>query len=749
MDITQTAPDPSSRRPHGPSRRTSGAHASTGSLPSSFATSLYGFHLLFALVSSLISSFAVSAGIEANPAPTQLDLTRERAEARNGQDEIWHLQRTTLNQLATSSTDVRIRIPIPKLAPVTASMTRRTLNPDDRSTWAGVIDGIPGSQIILGVNGKATAGSVLIPGKGSFSLVPTSDAKLRIVANSSGTPLPCGTTATPPISTPSAVSPTGLQRFRHATRLQDLPIPPDSIPSNGPVQLDLLVAYTSAALNGAGGLPGLTAQIDAAIEEANISFQNSRVPITLRLSQAVPVSYAETGQPDRDLAQLTHAMEEAYEQEEYPRLPEQPGEEGEDEEEEYGLGGVISARRATRSDLVCLLVESGDDTAGVANQLWEAKPDFAPRALSVIQRGFFNRFQILAHEIGHNLGCQHERAATPSNGVFPYSHGFRLTVDGFNYRTIMATLPGITLPNFSNPEVTFLGRATGVPASEPEGADNARSLLATASIAARFSDFWAEGPEPMVVTLASPEPGSGFALNEYAEFEVRTPAGMVVKQVDFYVNDLWVGTSTQSPYRFPWTSAKAGKFLVTARATTPIGQTQPCAPVPIQFSMPPSIALKAPGLQGRGWVDQTMECRVEAQDPDGTIARVEYYADDYRIGVSETPPFALTWEPKWAQSYVLTARAIDNTGVSRTSNGIPIQVLPSMPSFELGNTKAAGLGIQIPFSGSPGTQCRLETSVDLQNWTTLRIVTLGQTSEWTPASESGAGARFYRLTPIP
>ena len=738
MDHAQTALVPTSRRPDGPSGSGPQFHRIAPASPPVPELRRTLLQWLSRLALSLLLPLALRAGSDTAVTSHSLNLTQAPLQSADRPADVWDLCPATLRQLAVTPGTVRIRIPLPNAAPITAALSRRTTIPYGRSSWDGVIEGIPGSHMVLAANAAAVAGSILIPEKGNFSLVPTADSKLRIRQTPSHLPLPCGTSSTP--FTSSSPSP-DLERFRRAARLQDSspPTPPPAS-TNAPVQLDLLVAYTSSALLGAGGLPGILAQIDASVAEANLAFQNSSIPITLRLTQAILTRFNESGRADRDLAVLTHVMEEVYEKEE---------EEEEDEDGYYGLGEVASARRSTHSDLVCLLVEGGDNTVGVGNQLWEPKPDFAPRALSVIQRGFLNHFQILAHEIGHNLGCQHERAATPSHGVFPYSHGYRLTLDGLHYRTIMATLPGVTLPNYSNPDVTFLGKPTGVDAAESDGADNARTLRATAPIAAQFSDFWLEEPELEVVTLVSPEPGSGFALNEYAEFEVRAPAGMVVNRIDYYADGLWLGGSTHAPYRFQWTSAKAGKFLITARATTPAGQTDACVPIPIQFSMPPIILLKPVGYTGRVWIDKTMECRVETHDPDGTIVRVDYYADDYRIGSSDTTPFTLTWEPKWAQSYVLTARAIDNTGVSRTSNELSIQVLPTNPTFELSGTQRTGSGLQIPFTGKTGMQCRLETSQDLQTWTLVRIVTLGITPEWTPAPDSTSPVRSYRLVPVP
>jgi hypothetical protein len=73
----------------------------------------------------------------------------------------------------------------------------------------------------------------------------------------------------------------------------------------------------------------------------------------------------------------------------------------------------------------------------------------------------------------------------------------------------------------------------------------------------------------------------------------------------------------------------------------------------------------------------TVTIAAEAADADGSVARVEFYADDRFIGSSTTAPFAATWPVRGPGTASLTARAIDHRGASTTSPPVSIVINPA------------------------------------------------------------------------
>ena len=96
----------------------------------------------------------------------------------------------------------------------------------------------------------------------------------------------------------------------------------------------------------------------------------------------------------------------------------------------------------------------------------------------------------LAHEIGHNMGCLHNREDSTWDSGYEFSafsFGKRWIENGLGYGTIMAydttdsKYPN-TIPFFSNPGVTYLTTATGNPGTE----DNAKVLGLSAPYVSNF-----------------------------------------------------------------------------------------------------------------------------------------------------------------------------------------------------------------------------------------------------------------------
>ncbi len=64
----------------------------------------------------------------------------------------------------------------------------------------------------------------------------------------------------------------------------------------------------------------------------------------------------------------------------------------------------------------------------------------------------------------------------------------------------------------------------------------------------------------------------------------------------------------------------------------------------------------------------------QATDSDGTVARVDFYANGTLIKTLTAAPYTFRWKSNQAGAYALTAVARDNAGSSTTSAAVSITV---------------------------------------------------------------------------
>jgi hypothetical protein len=245
--------------------------------------------------------------------------------------------------------------------------------------------------------------------------------------------------------------------------------------------LDLLVLFTPRARRAAGGVDAISALVALGVAEANLALEKSEVDFRLRLVEMREAAFAESGRIESDLEILREGADGALDEAHALR-------------DEYG------------ADLVQLVVEEGDG-CGIAYSMGRADPSVSEWAFSVVERACIDTTYAMAHEIGHNLGCDHAPDDPTTRAAFEYSFGYKDLVAGF--RTVMAYGAGRRVARFSNPRILF----DGVPAGTILQ-DNARSLNELRAVAAGFRR---SVPPPRIT--ASPDALSGATTRVRIEAE--------------------------------------------------------------------------------------------------------------------------------------------------------------------------------------------------------------------------------------
>ena len=236
-------------------------------------------------------------------------------------------------------------------------------------------------------------------------------------------------------------------------RLPELLDGVEAAPHPEPIsRLNLIAFYTAAARQGAGGEEAIRQLLQHEVDLANTAYANSNVQVRLQLTHAEETSRTDSDD-DRNLFWLKH---DPY----------------------------VNRQQATfRAPFAALVSERYPSCGSAASLL---RPDvYNNRAVSaqgavVIRRNCLaTDGTILAHELGHTMGCEHDAfyASPVYNALFPYAYGH--FVDG-SFHTIMSypfQCQGtcVAALHFSNPAVSFDGHPTGIANQR----DNARVINMT------------------------------------------------------------------------------------------------------------------------------------------------------------------------------------------------------------------------------------------------------------------------------
>ena len=145
----------------------------------------------------------------------------------------------------------------------------------------------------------------------------------------------------------------------------------------------------------------------------------------------------------------------------------------------------------------------------------------------------------------------------------------------------------------------------------------------------------------------------------------------------------------------------------------------------------PSIRIASPSSNENFLPDSNITIQADAEDSDGDITKVEFFVGgSTKLGEVTTPPYVLTWENVVEGDYILTAKATDNEGGSKTSlsTHITVRVPVDVTGVEMSDTRG-------PLAVNASTQ--LEAIVYPVDATNQNMVFESEDSSIATVSESG------------
>ena len=182
-----------------------------------------------------------------------------------------------------------------------------------------------------------------------------------------------------------------------------------------------------------------------------------------------------------------------------------------------------------------------------------------------------------------------------------------------------------------------------------------------------------------LVSITSPANNTSFSKGEtlLITADASDKDGTVTK-VEFYNGNVKLGEDVTSPYGFEWKNVSEGNHTLTAKGFDNSGGSSTSSAVKIEVTPKanglPTVAITSPAQNAKFAAASSIIINATATDPDGNIAKVEFYNGTEKLGEDSSGPYSFTWSNVSAGSYSLTAKAIDNLGGSVTSTAVTIVV---------------------------------------------------------------------------
>ena len=126
-------------------------------------------------------------------------------------------------------------------------------------------------------------------------------------------------------------------------------------------------------------------------------------------------------------------------------------------------------------------------------------------------------------------------------------------------------------------------------------------------------------------------------------------------------------TSFTPPY--PYTKIPASELPALLDAWTGAGKLGE-----VTDNVPPLVSLTSPTQGANLDATQGILFTATATDTDGTVMKVDFYANGLYVGSATAAPFSFTWNGAIAGNYNLTAVATDNLGATATSTQVNVNI---------------------------------------------------------------------------
>ena len=157
------------------------------------------------------------------------------------------------------------------------------------------------------------------------------------------------------------------------------------------------------------------------------------------------------------------------------------------------------------------------------------------------------------------------------------------------------------------------------------------------------------------------------------------PEGPISK-VEFYSGSAKLGEDFTAPYQYHWLNVPAGSHLLAAKAYDNSGGSAVSIPVAATVfdfanNLPPTVSITEP-LGGSQYIaPASLNIKTSASDPDGVVAKVEFYDGTTKLGEDSYFPYEYFWKDVPAGVHNISAKVFDNKGAANSSDRVSVAIV--------------------------------------------------------------------------
>lgn len=209
----------------------------------------------------------------------------------------------------------------------------------------------------------------------------------------------------------------------------------------------------------------------------------------------------------------------------------------------------------------------------------------------------------------------------------------------------------------------------------------ARAVNASGAAATSVPVSIVVNASPPVPTITTPATGTSTTAGTITVAATLAGSTAQLARVEFFDGASRIGERSAAPWSISWGGASVGSHVLTARAVTTTGASATSTPVAITVQLPaPTPTIVTPAAGETFNAGSSIPVAVVLAGDVSQLARVEFFADAAKIGERTAAPWSLAWIGAASGDHVLAARAVNTSGVSASSNPVPVTVhLPATP----------------------------------------------------------------------